>query len=122
LIPMLQLFDAPEPLTPIGVRGSTTIGPQALWFLNNPQVRSWAAHFAQQLKPAYAESPASAVRQVYLSALRREPDEAERQLALEFLEQQAERYRTAGQGNAVDLALADLCQSIMSLNEFIYVE
>lgn len=122
LIPMLQLFDAPEALVPMGSRTSTTIGPQALWFLNNPHVRSWAVNLAERVKPAYEESPAAAVGDVYQIALSRDPDETELKVALSFLHQQAGSYQSAGKSNFGHLALADFCQSVLSLNEFIYID
>src|SRR5437879_7951528 len=42
LIPMLQLFDVPEPNASVGRRPSTTIAPQALVFLHNPHLPSWS--------------------------------------------------------------------------------
>jgi hypothetical protein len=122
LIPMLTLFDAPEALVTIGDRTSTTIGPQALWFLNNPHVRDWAARFARRVKPAYKKSPEAAVREVYQIALSRAPDETELKIAAAFLRRQAHSYAKVGKANPDDLALADFCQSVVSLNEFIYVE
>ncbi len=47
LVPMMQLFDSPEPLVSVGERPSTTIAPQALHFLNNPHVRTWSTTFAR---------------------------------------------------------------------------
>ena len=42
LIPMLVIFDAPDGTVGVGERPTTTIAPQALLMMNNPQVRSWA--------------------------------------------------------------------------------
>ena len=51
LVPMMQVFDAPEALTSIGDRPSTTIAPQALLLLNNPNVRQLRRAFARRLGP-----------------------------------------------------------------------
>src|SRR5207244_6323242 len=40
LMPMMQLFDAPEALGGVAQRPTTTIAPQALLLMNNPNVRS----------------------------------------------------------------------------------
>ena len=40
----------------------------------------------------------------------------------EFLRTQTESYKTAGQADPPGLALTDFCQSLVSLNEFVYVE
>lgn len=122
LIPTLQLFDAPESLVPIGERAATTVGPQALWFLNNPHVRTWAEAFAGRLLPQLKESADQTVDEVYWTAFSRAPDDFERQVAREFLAEQIESYRTSGEKDAEKLALTDFCQSILSLNELIYVE
>lgn len=122
LIPTLQLFDAPESLVPIGERAATTVGPQALWFLNNPHVRTWAEAFAGRLLPQLKESTDQTVDEVYWTAFSRTPDDFERKVASEFLAEQIVSYRTSGEKDAEKLALTDFCQSILSLNELIYVE
>ncbi|MBI1899617.1 MAG: PSD1 domain-containing protein [Planctomycetia bacterium] len=122
LIPMMTLFDAPEPNVSVGGRPSTTIAPQALLFMNNPHVRVWSRNFAKRLAPAAEKSWGEAVRQAYQVALTRDPDETELAQAGAFLAAQAEEYHKAQKGDAKELALADFCQVLMSLNEFVYVE
>jgi hypothetical protein len=120
LIPMMQVFDAPEALVSIGARPTTTIAPQALLFLNSPRVRKYAAAFARRL-PAGA-APAEAAAAAYRIALGREPSAEEAQAAAAFLGEQIESYRRAGREEARELALADFCQILMSTSEFIYVD
>jgi mono/diheme cytochrome c family protein len=122
LIPMMQLFDQPEPLVSVGSRPSTTIAPQALAFLNSPHVRTAAHAFAQRLLPAAENSPADAIRQGYLATIARPPDEAELTAATAFLTAQEERYAAEQKPNAKELALADFCQVLFGLNEFVYVK
>ena len=124
LIPMMQLFDQPEPLVSVGGRPSTTIAPQALMFMNNPQVRLYAHNFAKKLLPAYERSPADAVKQGYLAATSRQPDAGELADAIAFLESQQKSYEAVPnkQAQAKELALADFCQVLFGLNEFVYVE
>ena len=122
LIPMMTLFDAPEPNVSVGGRPSTTIAPQALLFMNNPHVRVWSRNFAKRLLPLAEKSWGEAVRQAYQIALTRDPDETESAQAEAFLAAQAEEYRQAQKGEAKELALADFCQVLLSLNEFVYVE
>ena len=122
LIPTLQLFDAPESLVPIGERSATTVGPQALWFLNNPHVRHWAEAFAGRLLPHLKDSTDQVIKDVYWTAFCRDPDDFEQKLASEFLAEQIQSYRSSGEKDAEKLALTDFCQSILSLNELIYVE
>jgi mono/diheme cytochrome c family protein len=122
LVPMMQLFDQPEPLVSVGGRPATTIAPQALAILNSPHVRTYARNFAQRLLAAYEKSPAEAVKQGYLTAIGREPDETELSSSATFLAAQEQSYAAAGKPDAKQLALADFCQVLFGLNEFVYVE
>ena len=122
LIPMMQIFDFPEPLVSVGNRPSTTIAPQALLFMNNPHVRGYACSLAQQLAPAADKSLAEAASQGYKVAVSREPTQVEINDTVAYLRHQIESYTTTGQPNPRHLALTDFCQVLMSLNEFIYVQ
>jgi hypothetical protein len=122
LIPMMTLFDAPEPLVSVGGRPSTTIAPQALLFMNSPHVRGYAQNFAKQLAPAADKSLDEVVRRGYLTALGRAPTNEELADTLGFLKQQMEAYAADKKPNPRELALADFCQVLLSLNEFVYVE
>jgi hypothetical protein len=113
LIPMMVVFDAPEALTPIGERSTTTVAPQALILMNNPQVRDYAVGLAKR---------APDVRAAYRTALGRDPTEAESRDADGFLAEQAAAYPSAGRADARAAAMADFCQSLMCLNEFVYVD
>ncbi|MDC0304238.1 DUF1553 domain-containing protein [Akkermansiaceae bacterium] len=116
LIPIMQVFDQPEPLVSQGSRPSTTIAPQALLFMNNPQVVKWAHGLAETLD---ASQPDEAIRQLYLRTLTREPTPTELTNSRAFFDSQSTSYPK--DKNAVQLALADLCQVMLSLNEFIYL-
>jgi hypothetical protein len=122
LVPMMQLFDQPEPLVSVGGRPSTTIAPQALAFLNSPHVRTYAHNFAKRLLPSFEKSPEDAVRQGYLAAAGRPPDDQERAVAGAFLQAQEKSYAAESKPDARQLALADFCQVLFGLNEFVYVE
>jgi hypothetical protein len=119
---MMQLFDQPEPLVSVGGRPSTTIAPQALALLNSPHVRGYAHSFAKQLLPAFEKSPAEAVKLGYLTAIARQPDEEELAASIAFLAAQEKSYAAGGKPDARQLALADFCQVLFGLNEFVYVE
>lgn len=119
LIPMLQIFDAPEPLVSVGQRPATTIASQALLFMNNSQVRSCAKAMAQAASTQ--KSPEDAVRQLYQQALSRPPSQTELTAGVDFLADQAKVYGSKSETLAMT-ALTDLSQTILCLNEFIYVE
>ncbi|HWB09778.1 MAG TPA: PSD1 and planctomycete cytochrome C domain-containing protein [Pirellulales bacterium] len=124
LIPMMMLFDWPEHLVSIGARASTTIAPQALMFMNSPQGRQYAEAFAARLNSAEPEptNSESFVAAAYALAFGRQPTAKELQLAKGFLEKQAAAHAATGRGDGPQIARADFCQALMSMNEFVYVE
>jgi hypothetical protein len=122
LIPSLSIFDAPDALQGLGVRPTTTVAPQALHLLNNPQVRAWAAAFARKVAPTEQTPFTQAVTAAYLSAVGRQPSPAELQDAIAFLNQQSAAYAASAPTSSRALALADFCQVLFGLNEFIYVD
>jgi len=122
LVPMMSLFDGPDTLQDLPCRVSTTIAPQALMLMNNAIVRERAADLARRLKSAAESSLGDAIRLGYAIALSRQPAPDELADSESFLKDQAAAYRAAGKADASDLALADFCQTLMSLNEFVYVE
>jgi hypothetical protein len=121
LIPTMQLFDAPEPLVSQGRRISTTIAPQALMFMNSPNVRGYATTLAERLFKEVGESLEKAVDAGYLATLGREPDAGESVASIAFLENQEISYREAKQANPHRLALIDFAQTLFGLNEFSYL-
>jgi len=119
LIPMMTQFDAPDSLQGLGRRVNTTVAPQALLIMNNTQIRAGAQAFAKRLGAKARKSVEDAVKSIYETALGRAPDKAELRDAVEFLKQEAATY---DKPDALELALADFCQVILGLNEFVYVE
>ena len=122
LVPMMQLFDAPEPLAGVADRPSTTIAPQSLMFLNNPQVRSYARSLSQRFTAATGGSTEQAISDAYLATLSRAPSPKELQSAVAFVSKQTDSYRADNQPEPARLALTDFCQVLFSLNEFIYID
>jgi mono/diheme cytochrome c family protein len=121
LMPMMQVFDAPDALSGVGERPTTTIAPQALLLMNNPQVRDYARSFARRIAPDERTRVEDAVKAGYLIALARGPSAEELADAVAFVKTQVESYRAAGKSGR-ELALTDFCQVLMCLNEFIYVD
>ncbi len=109
LIPMMMLFDWPEHLVSIGQRPVTTIAPQALMFMNSPQGRDYAAAFANRLP---TEAPEHTIREAWRQAFGRVPTDAESAASVHFLNQQPDTNQ----------AIVNLCQTVLSMNEFVYVE
>jgi hypothetical protein len=122
LLPMMQVFDAPEALTSVGERPTTTIAPQALLLMNNPHVRAYARNFARRIAPDAKTFVEEAVKAGYQVALTRPPTAEELADSVAFVKGQMESYQAAKKGDDRELALADFCQVLMCLNEFVYVD
>jgi cytochrome c553 len=114
LIPSLVVFDGPDGTTGVGDRPSTTVAPQALHLMNNPHVRAAAYGLAKRALGDGKADDADAVARAYRIALCREPTKDELADATAFLKGQTGADR--------ETAMADLCQVLFCLNEFLYVE
>ncbi|MEQ1906120.1 MAG: DUF1553 domain-containing protein, partial [Pirellulaceae bacterium] len=119
LIPSMMLFDWPEHLVSIGQRQSTTVAPQALMFMNSQQGRLYAESFARRIATDNAENTVAAA---YSTAFGRKPTPSETKVGVEFLARAKELRAGAEKAEAERLAIADFCQMLMSMNEFIYID
>ena len=124
--PLLQAFDKPDAQQSCGRRDTTTVAPQALALLNDQFVRKVSFEFADRLLKEGRNDPTQWIERGFELALARSPSEAERSASRAFVErQQQERQKRAPQAPAEEIrrqALADLCQAIFSLNEFVYID
>ena len=122
LVPMMTLFDAPDSLQSQEQRASTIIAPQALMLMNNANIRGFAKSLAARIGPKGGSALEDAVRAGYLIALARPPREDELRESAQFVREQMASYQATNKGDAQQLALADFCQVLMELNEFIYID
>jgi hypothetical protein len=90
--------------------------------MNHPSVRGYARSLARRVAADVYTTAADAVRAGYRIALGRLPTDDERVEALSFIRQQTASHRASGHADAGQLALADFCQVLMCLNEFVYVD
>ena len=88
-------------------------------FMNSPQGRDYATAFAKRLPQ---DSSEKAIQDAWRLAFGRDPSAAESQASLQFLKRQQEVHASAGDADALSQAYVDLCQTILSMNEFVYVE
>jgi hypothetical protein len=58
----------------------------------------------------------------YRLAFGREPTSAEQSALIDFLDQQTKARGDDAQPDAARLAMIDLCQTLFSMNEFIYID
>jgi hypothetical protein len=78
--------------------------------------------FARKLIAKGDKVTENVVERAYLTALSRKPSKGESDAGLRFFEQLTQSYRADGLADAETLALADFCQVLMSLNEFVFVQ
>ena len=105
LIGSMVAFDQPEPLVSQGARPTTTVAPQALILMNSPQAREWAEGLAKRVQSA-GPVPEQITR-TYRLCFNRDPKPNELTAGADFLKSGA--------------SLADYCQVVLGLNEFVYV-
>lgn len=122
LMPSMTVFDAPDGTTPVAERPQTTIAPQALLLMNNPQIRDASRQFAAKLQPIAAKSLEEAVKFGYLTAVSRAPSPEELSGTVDFIRHQAASYSSGNAAEGLRPALVDFCQVLFCLNEFIYAE
>jgi hypothetical protein len=124
--PLMQAFDGPDAQASCGRRENTTVAPQALALLNDNFVRARSTDFAQRVEKEAGAEPEARVRLAWRLALGREPSTNELESGTAFLNAQIRQRSTREPGkpntDAQNLALADFCQAILALNEFIYVD
>jgi len=120
LIPMMQLFDAPDAIQSTGDRQESTVAPQALAMLNSPLVHNLATKLAQRVRPNAETTIPEAINRAYETALSRPAAEEELTSMGAFIQRQTESR--GSNGNAETLAFRDFCQVLLCMNEFVYVD
>lgn len=124
--PLMQVFDGPDASASCGKRINTTVAPQALALLNDPFLRDRANDFAKRLIAEGGPDSADWIKHGFRLALSRPPSVSELRASLEFVENQLkgrmERKTIETEDEIRRQSLADFCQGLFSLNEFIYVD
>jgi hypothetical protein len=105
-MPMLDVFDLPNPNISCGARNVTTVPTQALTLMNDDFVLRQAQLFAQRLEESAPGDRAKQIERAYAVALSRPPRAEEKRLAEEFLGRHG---------------LSDFTSVMLNLNEFLYV-
>ncbi|HZT32107.1 MAG TPA: PSD1 and planctomycete cytochrome C domain-containing protein [Bryobacteraceae bacterium] len=121
----LNAFDAPIMETNCTRRTVSTTATQALALMNSEFVAAQAEHFARRvLRHARTAklSEAGTIEYAFRLALARRPDAAEAETLTRFLRTQAGHYTKLPADEQRVRVYADLCQALVSSNEFIYVD
>jgi hypothetical protein len=120
---VFQLFDFPDPAVGNGDRATTTVATQALFFLNSDWVGQLCEHWAETLLKNARLDDAGRVDQLYSKAFARKPtlQEVAHSLALvRNVESALARGALTPERRRLR-AWSSLCQTVVSVNEFIYV-
>jgi hypothetical protein len=124
--PLMQAFDGPDATTSCGRRNSTTVAPQALALLNDQFLRDRAADFARRVAKQGRAGPRDWVEVGFQFAFSRLPTKSESRACIEFInrriDQRAARDKTLSRDEARLRGLTDFCQTLLSANEFIYID
>src|ERR1043165_8071319 len=136
---MLHAFDAPVMEVNCERRQSSTVATQSLMLSDSQFVLDQAARFARRLQQECGDQRVRQVSRAWQLAFSRSPSVLELAGAIEFLSRQVDCLKTAGDkkdekaerdGKATSAAkaepelqaLTDLCQALLSSNEFLYVD
>jgi hypothetical protein len=123
--PLMELFDRPASSQSCGRRQATLVAPQALALLNDPFVRTQAEQFAVRLIKERDATPGR-VQLAFETCLARAPEDEELAAACDFISaRQTDREQRNGgrqPAEAYQAAVADFCQVLFGLNEFLYID
>lgn len=104
--PMFEAFDNPINSVSCPARETTSVAPQALWFLNNRVAYQQAGHFAARLRKISAD-PAAWTDTAWRIAFARAPSASEQSDGIALISA---------------LGLEKFCLSLFNLNEFSFVD
>ena len=121
LLPVMTMFDAPEPTQSIGTRSITTVPTQALTLMNSAMVRQQAEKLAAAIRSSVTSSLEAQITEAFQRALGRSPTDMELTRMADFVRQQQAAV-PADTPNADLLAFTEFCHVLMCLNEFVYVD
>jgi hypothetical protein len=140
---MLHAFDAPVMEVNCEKRQSSTVATQSLMLMNSQFILDQAARFARRLQSEAGDDRSSQVTRGWQLAFSRSPTDSELADALAFLSTQVDYLQAAAAAEKKEAdgkpkkdekkkpapklepelqALTNLCQALLSANEFLYVD
>jgi hypothetical protein len=117
--PMFEVFDAPDENVTCEARVVSTAPTQALTLLNNDFVLGQSKAFAERVWKLAGPEQQQQVRVAFRIGLSREPSPGEIAENVAFLNRQMAAQ--AKSATPALEALTDLCDVILNLNEFVYI-
>jgi hypothetical protein len=132
----LNTFDAPVMEVNCERRTSSTVAPQSLMLMNSDFTLQQARLFADRLRREAGPFRESQVERAWRLAFGRPPSHVEFQSALEFLERQTSQIKAQAEAKPApsekgevppavppeEQAMRSLCQTLLSSNEFLYLD
>ena len=125
VLTVLDLFDYPtfmdrNSLTPnCPKRTNTSVATQALYLMNDPEVRKLATYFAERVWKEAGSNPVKQIESIYWLAMSRHPTVEEKKTILKALPNgHQSEPRRRGDGKDV---LAELCLTVINSGAFIFV-
>jgi hypothetical protein len=121
---VFDLFDYSEASVSNGDRATTTVAPQALFMMNSELVAQAAHDLASDLLACATVDDSERTRRLYVRAYGRPPKSAEIERAAAFLARYSRGLAALKPDSREQRVLAwqALCQTILTANEFVYVE
>jgi mono/diheme cytochrome c family protein len=129
---VLEAFDEPVMTPNCTMREASTVAPQALFMLNDTFVAQQSEFFAERLQRENPGDVRAQINRAWKLAYNTAPSEKESMSSLLYLAEQTERIRARlatmkkekdkTPADPQTLAMASLCQALLSANRFLYVE
>jgi hypothetical protein len=113
---VFQAFDLPDPTMSTGDRNATVVAPQALFMMNSSLILTHSRNMAAGLLKRQDLDDSARVRDAWQRTLSRPPTPEEVDRALTFVNQMEREW----QGDRAK-AWQSFCKSLLSSNEFIYL-
>jgi hypothetical protein len=122
LPPIMRAFDFPVPFSTVGKRTVSNVPAQSLILMNDPFVIGQAQAWAKSLLANHGQSPEERITAMYETLFSRPPTSSELAKTMSFLQQQSKVYGSSPRQLCSDQALwSDLCQVLMNVKEFIFL-
>jgi mono/diheme cytochrome c family protein len=124
---MLETFDAPAMDPNCAARNASTVAPQALMFMNSEFIVTQAGYFAERVRREAGMDRRAQVTRAWTLAFGSEAGDADVKDAQAFLTEQETHLRkkngpATGKPDPRQQALASFCQTLLSSNQFLYVD